>query len=52
VHIGDSVNLDFLGATQFGFNAILYAKGKNDVPVSPYIKSFEELKGLLNEKFS
>jgi putative hydrolase of the HAD superfamily len=52
VHIGDSVNLDFLGATQFGFNAVLYAKGRDEVPVSPYIKSFEELEGLLNEKFS
>jgi len=52
VHIGDSVNLDFLGAKAFGFNAVLYAKGKNEVPYEPYIKSFEELEGVLNGTFA
>lgn len=51
-HIGDSVRLDFMGAKSYGFNAVLYAKGKDNPEVEPYIKSFEELEGLLDEKFS
>ncbi|BAL80509.1 HAD family hydrolase [Caldisericum exile] len=52
VHIGDSVNLDFMGAKSYGFNAILYAKGKDNPQVEPYVKSFEELERVLNEKFN
>lgn len=52
VHVGDSVKLDFMGAKGYGFNAVLYAKGKDVVEVEPYIKSFEELESLLDEKFN
>lgn len=52
VHIGDSVNLDFLGAKNYGFNAILYANGMDNIPVEPFIRSFSELDKVLNEKFS
>ncbi|MGC9172200.1 HAD family hydrolase [Caldisericum sp.] len=52
VHIGDSFNLDFMGAKSYGFNAILYAKGKDNVQVEPYIRSFEELESILDEKFN
>lgn len=52
VHIGDSVNLDFLGAKNYGFHAILYANGMDVIPVEPFIRSFGELDKVLNEKFS
>ncbi len=52
VHIGDSLNLDFLGAKNYGFNAILYANGMDVIPVEPFIRSFSELDEVLNEKFS
>jgi haloacid dehalogenase superfamily, subfamily IA, variant 1 with third motif having Dx(3-4)D or Dx(3-4)E len=52
VHVGDSVRLDFMGAKSYGFNAVLYAKGKDNPKVEPYIKSFEELERVIDEKFN
>ena len=52
VHVGDSVRLDFMGAKSYGFNAVLYAKGKDNPEVEPYIKSFEELERVIDEKFN
>jgi putative hydrolase of the HAD superfamily len=52
VHVGDSVRLDFMGAKSYGFNAVLYAKGKDNPEVKPYIKSFEELERVIDEKFN
>jgi putative hydrolase of the HAD superfamily len=52
VHIGDSYNMDFLGAKLAGLNTILYIPGIEKPQGTPYIRTLKEIKEVLEKEYA
>ena len=51
VHIGDSVNIDFLGARDAGLKAIQFLPDENRAAMHPFIKSLKNIKKTIEEYY-
>lgn len=51
VHIGDSVNIDFLGARDAGLKPIQFLPDENRAMMHPFIKSLKDIKKTIEEYY-
>lgn len=52
VHIGDSYNMDFLGAKSAGLNTILYVPGTEKPQGTPYIRTLKEIEEVIEKEYA
>ena len=51
VHIGDSVNIDFLGARDAGLKAIQFLPDENRAMMHPFVKSLKDARRVIEEYY-